>query len=442
MDDLLEVLDVIAEPDEEVKGDFWREQSHVSLPKPLKVDYECLAIPDALRGKRIGVPKMYVGLQDSDPHAKPTTVNPDVVKLWEVTRTTLEGLGAEILYTDFPLVTNYENDSVSGEANNVVGCIPGWQQVERSTLIAKTWNDFLLQNKDPKIKDLKDVDPLMLFPKPKDYLPDTFLEVRNWVNYAGLPELAEKYKDVSVYDVPGLSEALKSLEAQRKRDFEDWMDSLELDLIVFPSQGDVGFADLEFNHDSATHSHKNGVKYSNGNRAIRHMGVPTVSVPMGVVEGRQMPVNLTFAGKAYNDGKLLSYAFAYEHRNKGRTIPPLTPALASDNVRSQPSSSKSKLELTVSAEAKEVGESILVTVHGTLTRDEKADVEIFLDGEKSWNSTLETGSFDAMLYHHPKAPERLGWDLKPLPRRDIMVMVVVKAEGAPTVAKLLFVSPS
>lgn len=103
-----------------------------------------------------------------------------------------------------------------------------------------------------------------------------------------------------------------SLEAQRKRDFEDWTDDLNLDLIVFPANGDVGFADLETNLDSTTHSLKNGVKYSNGNRAIRHFGIPTVSIPMGIMEERRMPVNLTFAGKAYDDEKLLSYAYAYE----------------------------------------------------------------------------------------------------------------------------------
>ena len=171
----------------------------------------------------------------------------------------------------------------------------------------------------------------MLFPKPPDYLPDKFLEVRNWIDYANLPKLAAEVKDISIYSMPGLSQALNALEAQRKRDLEDWMDENNIDTVAFPAQGDVGLADIESNLESARHSLQNGVKYSNGNRAIRHLGVPTVSVPMGVLPKKGMPVNLTFCGKAYSDAKLLEYAYAFEQGTKKRTPPPLTP-LATDIV--------------------------------------------------------------------------------------------------------------
>jgi amidase len=44
---------------------------------------------------------------------------------------------------------------------------------------------------------------------------------------------------------------------------------------------------------------------ANGNLAIRHLGVPTVTVPMGVMADIGMPVGLTFAGRAYDDSTLL-----------------------------------------------------------------------------------------------------------------------------------------
>ena len=44
---------------------------------------------------------------------------------------------------------------------------------------------------------------------------------------------------------------------------------------------------MEFEYESTKHSLTNGVKYSNGNRAIRHLGVPTVSVPMGMMEKKK-----------------------------------------------------------------------------------------------------------------------------------------------------------
>ena len=443
MADMLALLHVIATPDEEVKGDFYREQTHAVLPKSEQTNYSKLAQADALRGKRIGVPKLYVGENDSDPHAKPVTVNPETISLWKRAAADLESLGAEIVYTDFPLVTNYENDSKSSEPNNVVDAPSGWNLVERSTLIAKAWSDFLTQNNDPKIKSLADVDPLLLFPKPQNYLPDTWLEVRNWINYAGLPELEAKLKDTLINDFPGLKEVLPALEAQRKRDLEDWMDALKLDCVAFPAQGDVGIADLEFNLESARYSLQNGIKYSNGNRAIRHLGVPTVSVPMGIRDDIKMPVNLTFAGKAYDDEKLLAYAYAYEQKSKARIMPALTPALETDVLKRAEGSKgmQNRIELTASLEIGYQDNGLSIRVQGNIHSEQpmdRATVEIWLDGSRAAGQAIDNGNWRFELDHKPERPEVLGWDLQPLRPRPVMVIVVARAYGALTAAVLLW----
>jgi Asp-tRNA(Asn)/Glu-tRNA(Gln) amidotransferase A subunit family amidase len=79
MEDLVEITSVIAGHDLWTEGDFWREQK--------------------LKRTRIGVPKIYVGQQDSNPHAKPTVVSDDVVQLWEQAKADLEALGAEVRTT-------------------------------------------------------------------------------------------------------------------------------------------------------------------------------------------------------------------------------------------------------------------------------------------------------------------------------------------------------
>ena len=66
---------------------------------------------------------------------------------------------------------------------------------------------------------------------------------------------------------------------------------------------------------------------ANGNLAIRHLGVPTVTVPMGVMADIGMPVGLTFAGRAYDDNQLLSLAAAFEATGSKRQGPPRTPPL-------------------------------------------------------------------------------------------------------------------
>lgn len=440
--DMLALLDVIAVPDEETSGDFYREQKWVQIPRAAKLDYSLLKNVDALQGKRIGVPKMYVGQKDSDPHAKHPYVSPEVIQVWTQTAKDLKNLGAEIIYTDFPLVTNYENDSISQEANNVTGAPSNWNLVERGVLIAKAWNTFLSQNGDPDIKSLADItDSAMLFPKPTPYLPDTLLEVRNWIDYAGLPSLLQRTPEESVFDVPGLSQAVLALEAQRKRDLDDWMTHLNLDVVAFPAQGDVGLADLEFNLESTRHSLQNGVKYSNGNRAIRHLGVPTVSVPMGVLEGKDMPVNITFAGRAYEDPRLLEYAYAFEQAAKRRIRPPLEP-LKTD-IASKPNQYKpgrSTLDLSASVHSTKLGDGrIRIDIRGMISIDGyDRDVQIFVDGKEAWRGKVATETWQVQLEHIPVRPECLSWDLKALPLKAAMIIVVARAEGVVDEAKLLW----
>jgi Asp-tRNA(Asn)/Glu-tRNA(Gln) amidotransferase A subunit family amidase len=332
--DMLVILDYLTAEDSTTVGDFWREQKFVAIPKiPRPASFLQLlhGASSSLAGKWIAVPKMYIG--EKDQKAKPIQVSPEVIELWHRARKDLEALGGIVIETGFPLVTNYEDESVTGEANNVVGFKPSWNGKERGELVAYLWDDFLKENGDARYPGLASVDGTKLFPRPEGYLPDKYAEHKNFMNYPGLVETAKKRNGKSIWDIDGIAEALPALEAQRKRDLEDWMDTAGVDLVVFPANGDVGRADLENNEQSARHALQNGVKYSNGNRAIRHMGVPTVSVTMGLMEQSRMPVNLTFAGKHGQDSELLRYAYAFEQQSKRRVAPPVTPPLDSDIIK-------------------------------------------------------------------------------------------------------------
>jgi amidase len=128
-------------------------------------------------------------------------------------------------------------------------------------------------------------------------------------------------------EIPTLADGLRGLEKTRKIDLEDWMDRLGLDAVLFPTVADVGPADADVNPASADIAWSNGVWVANGNLAIRHLGVPTVTVPLGVMRDIGMPVGLTFAGRAYDDSTLLRLASAFESTGSKRMIPPRTPAL-------------------------------------------------------------------------------------------------------------------
>ncbi|KPI37417.1 Glutamyl-tRNA(Gln) amidotransferase subunit A, mitochondrial [Cyphellophora attinorum] len=442
MEDMMQILDVIAEPDPVTAGDFWREQPHVKLPPRPKPNYQTLLAGASLAGKRIAVPKRYVGGSDSHPNAKPSVVSPAVIAVWQQTRADLERLGAIVVETDFPLVSRYEDDSQSGEANNVVGAPRWWNQYERGELCAKAWDDFLRSGGDERLGDISKVDPNMLFPKPKDYKPDIYIEARNWINYPGLPALAAQFEGNSIHDIEGMAETLPALEAQRKRDFEDWLDENQFDFVVFPAQGDAGKADLEFSVESAAYALQNGIKYSNGNRSLRHLGVPTVSVPMGVMEDKGVPVNLTFAGKAYSDAELLRYAYAFEQGTKRRTSPASTPTLSTDKVASA-SEEPLSIDFRLDATGRRTNNGG-IEVSGTLIAPDGLGqldaVQICLDNESGGSAKVIHGKWSYSESYKPAPIERLDWSLQAMKQPPVMVLVTATREdGRILAAKLLWI---
>jgi len=65
-------------------------------------------------------------------------------------------------------------------------------------------------------------------------------------------------------------------------------------------------------HASSELAWRNGTWVANGNLVPRHLGIPCVQVGMGLMSDIGMPVGLTFAGRAYDDARLLSLAAAFE----------------------------------------------------------------------------------------------------------------------------------
>ncbi|KAJ3960758.1 hypothetical protein N0V92_002599 [Colletotrichum tropicale] len=332
MKDMFALLDVIAVEDPVKNGDFWREQPFIKLPqawheKPRS--FGELAGCKSLTGLRIAVPEIYIG-GPTPSGAKPVTTSPAVIELWKQARKDLEALGAEVvLVDDFPVVTAYENDELLPE-----GCPrrpKDWVSMERSALIAHAWNDFLKSFKDPKIPDLAAVDPFNIYPDSLRTEPELrHFDKPNAILYHKLVDYIGKGR---LTDIEGLDVAVKALEGMRKVLLEDWLTGLGCDFVVFPAAGDVGPANADSSFEGADLAWRNGVHYSNGNRVIRHLGIPTVSVPIGILADKGVPMNLTFAGRAYDDVKLLKWAHAFEAKTQHRIPPPHTPVLDSDIVQ-------------------------------------------------------------------------------------------------------------
>ena len=335
MPDMLRVLDVLVQDDPVTRGDFWRNQSVVELPLPSAHrpgTYLSAQDPEALRGKRIGVPKMYLGLD----RAFPISVRPSVTVLWEAARARLEALGAEVVEVDFPLIEQYEGDHPGGENVGSLGVLPdGWMDTEFNHFLAYGWNDFLLANGDPSVPSLATVDADQIFPTPEGALPDRYEEVEDYENrYRATVALAEAGIP-DPRDRPDFAEGLRALVRLRESLFEEWLVERGLDAVVFPANADVAAENSDLDPEAADQAWSNGVFFSNGNYALRHLGIPTVTVSMGQMADIAMPVGLTFAGPAYSDPALLAYGYAFEHGGTGslRPRPAFAPELPGDRVR-------------------------------------------------------------------------------------------------------------
>jgi Asp-tRNA(Asn)/Glu-tRNA(Gln) amidotransferase A subunit family amidase len=58
-------------------------------------------------------------------------------------------------------------------------------------------------------------------------------------------------------------------------------------------------------------------------------GFPAITVPMGFSRGGTLPAGLTIFGRPWDEGRLFSFAFAYEQATHHRKPPPTTPPLKS-----------------------------------------------------------------------------------------------------------------
>ncbi|NNV08671.1 amidase, partial [Geobacillus sp. MMMUD3] len=128
-------------------------------------------------------------------------------------------------------------------------------------------------------------------------------------------------------DIPHLEEGVHGLELTRRVDLEAWMDENGLDAVIFPAMADVGPADMDVDEDSADLGWRNGTWVANGNLVPRHLGIPSVTVPMGTMADTGIPVGLTIAGRGWDDSALIALAAAFEATGDRREVPPRTPRL-------------------------------------------------------------------------------------------------------------------
>ncbi|KAL6859923.1 hypothetical protein ACO1O0_003947 [Amphichorda felina] len=447
VEDMFSLLDVIVAKDDKTACDFWRAQPFVQLPDVAAVrpaSYHDLADSKALSGKKIGVPKMYIGQVDSDPTARKVHTRQSVIDLWANARRVLEGLGATVEEVDFPVVTKFEKPDPGMSLADQSVAPPHRNDIDMCQLMAYAWDDFLASNSDASVAtNLGQVDSGTIFPQPPGSIPDRYDANDPLVRHTDVVAHITGGR-VATYAIPGMAAALQKLEDTRRADFEDWLAALGLDAVVWPCNGDVGGADADVDEASARGAWRNGVLYSNGNCAVRQLGIPTVSVPMGVMADTGMPVNLTFAAGAYDDSNLFRYGYAFERASRLRQAPPRTPALKTDTVLLA-GGEKKKMgdvapELAVDeATAFDTEGGRQLRISGRVSGDDVNALHVYVDGDEIQDDVkVAHGSWEVvsgLLGPWNGRPEEAG---VPSPHKALVIVVATGKNGRSS-AKMMFV---
>ena len=387
MDDLAHVLDAVVDDDPDTEGDLWRSQSWIELPRASEVRPESFAAltPADLAGMRFAVPRIYVGA-DAD-SAFPIEPRPSVMALWRALCADLEVAGAEVVEVDFPAVDNYEKLHAGDEDFVDRGFVPReFLSDEVGDLAVWGFDTFLRHNGDPQLNRLADVEGSRIFPHPTGALPDRYgifpfdiaYDIADYVDAARAGVREPR-------DIPSVEQGMRGLEHTRKVDLDDWLAAEGFDAVIFPTHADVGPADADVNEASADIAWRNGVWVSNGNLVPRHLGIPTVTVPMGTMDDTSMPVGVTIAGAGYTDVQLVRVGAAIEALGRRRTTPPRTPALADEVLFDMPRpAAAGPVAVRIDAvQAERADDHLAVSFTATVEGGPIDEVVAFVDGVRA-----------------------------------------------------------
>jgi amidase len=232
-------------------------------------DYTRFLKKDGLKGKRIGLYRKSMGFSDR----VDTLMNKAVADL--------KAGGAEVVDIEFPKTPNYDDASF--------------------TVLLYEFKDglnkyFAKRGSDSGVKSLKE---LIEFNK-----TDT-IELRYFDQ--GLLEQAEKKGDLNTEEY---RKALATMNKATKEDgIDKVMNSYKLNAIIAPTGSPAWKTDMLL-----------GDHFVGGSSSLAAIsGYPAITVPMGFID--ELPVGITFFGKAWNEPVLLEIAYSYEQVTNHRKVP-------------------------------------------------------------------------------------------------------------------------
>jgi amidase len=243
-------------------------------------DYRKFVVPGGLKGARIGV--LHQAYEHADRDGRPTQ-DSEVVAVFAKAVKDLEKAGAVI-------VDPAGIDSLGAVTRSAGGgCNPFKFDLERY-LAARGQN-----------APVKTVDEVL---RSGNFHPSVQLRLQAAQAVTQPPE-----------DSPGC----KAREAMRERfrtAVTAMMDSLHLDALVYPTWSNPPRLIGDLNTPAG----------DNSQLFSPTTGFPAITVPMGYTRNNTLPAGMTFFGRAWSEGKLITLAYGYEQATKHRRAPASTKA--------------------------------------------------------------------------------------------------------------------
>ena len=237
-------------------------------------DYTKFLDKNGLRGKRIGVEKTF--LKDHE----------EMDSLLRNALDQMKNLGAEIIETEF-----MQFNDTDGAESDVL-------QYEFKDGVNK-----YLSASNAKIKSLEE---LIAFNKQNEARAMPGFKQETLIESQAKGDLNDE----------AYLKALKKIIAVRKR-IDEELQKNNLDALCGPATGPSWCID-PVNGDSWTGYGAYG--------PAALAGYPSLTMPMGNI--RELPIGISFLGKAYDESGLISIAFAYEQASRKRTVPEFKPTIS------------------------------------------------------------------------------------------------------------------
>lgn len=291
------MMDVLTQEDPE---DLWFEyKPEGANDRPESYASSEVLSDNALKGKVLAIPKIYVGKDQK--LGEGFTLDPEIEKLFEDAKHTLEEQGATVIEVDTaPYLSKWLNRDEEWDYGWPDEQFPDWMREHAAFYL----EEFIKDLNNPEIDSLVDV---------KTAITGEFSDTALVQTLKALEEGTPRS-----FEDEALQIALNALEQWRVNDFEPFVKELGIDAFVFPTlraaipdeSGPTG--PIPFNRNADAESNV--------------MGLPVVTVPMGYTQGNT-PASLSFMGDYYGEAEILGYAYDFEQATKYRTAPTTVPEL-------------------------------------------------------------------------------------------------------------------